>query len=505
MYRHLAITITTAFLLVGCATPDFDYPREASSAIDPATDTFLKRDVDRWLAENPGPSGFFPVVHGNDALGARLRLMEVAEKTIDAQYFLMKSDSAGYVFANGLVQAADRGVRVRLLLDDIFTTVEDDELAILDSYQNIEVRLFNPIARAGSTGFNYLGDFKAANRRMHNKSFIADNQAAVVGGRNIADEYFEIGTEGMFLDFDVIAFGPVAAEVSEEFDMFWNHERSLPLEGVIGQKSEEELRQFLEKLDNQYLDRAREIYAGAVNSDLMRDIDDSKHQFFSADAIVLTDDPNKLVSEISEENMIMARDMAEIVRQAESEVIVLSPYFVPGDSGVAFWKSIVDKGVRVVVITNGLASNNHTSVHSGYARYRKALIEAGIELHEARANAASTRGGGEDEPLTMHTKSMIFDRSRLFVGSLNLDPRSIEINSEMGMVIDSPEMTGQLATRLFDSLSDWTYRVVLDEDGKLRWHATIDGVDVVETNEPLTSWWKRFSAWFLKIAPERQL
>ena len=176
--------------LSGCATAPFDYPRESSVAISPTEETSLRRRAESWVAENLGPSGFYPLISGHDAFGARLRLMEAAEKSIDAQYFMMKGDVAGHVFAASLINAADRGVRVRFLLDDVFTTASDEELELLDAHPNIEMRLYNPIARRGISMFNFLADFKRANRRMHNKSFIVDNQIAIVGGRNIADEYF---------------------------------------------------------------------------------------------------------------------------------------------------------------------------------------------------------------------------------------------------------------------------------------------------------------------------
>lgn len=507
MYTRLIAALLLAAALGGCATVDFDYPREPSVAMDPNQDTTIKRRVDEWLENNPGPSGFYPLVSGADALGARLRLIEAAEKSIDAQYFLMKTDSAGYVFSAALLAAADRGVRVRYLLDDIFTTVKDQDLAIINGHPNIELRLFNPIARPGIGVFNYLGDFKRANRRMHNKSFVVDNRVAIVGGRNIADEYFELNTSGEFLDFDMVTIGPAAAAVSEQFDSYWNHKRSVPAEAVIGEFSEQQVAEFRADVDQAFLVQAREIYWDAVSSDVMRSFDNDSVPIYSAEGVVLTDDPDKLVNDISQENMILVQALADIVEAAKTEVVVLSPYFVPGDEGVKFWGSIAAKGVRVVVITNSLASNNHTSVHSGYAKYRKDLILAGVELYEARASAVSDAGEGETqaEMMTMHTKAILFDRERLFVGSLNLDPRSIEINSEMGLVVTSDELSGDLAKQLFDGLDSWTYRVRLNEKGRLRWHATIDGVEVVESSEPLAPWYRKFNAWFLKIAPERQL
>ena len=350
--------------------------------------------------------------------------------------------------------AADRGVRVRFLLDDIFTTVKNEDLAIIDGHPNVELRLYNPIARQGIGVINYLGHFKSANRRMHNKSFIVDNQVAIVGGRNIADEYYELNTEGEFRDLDMLVIGPVAADVSRAFDAFWNHERALPAEAVIGKFSEQEVAEFRAEVDRHFLEDSRNIHRDAVDSDLMRSFENDETPLYSAGGVVLTDDPDKLVSEISQENMVLVQAMADIVEEATSEVVVLSPYFVPGDKGVEFWRSIVAKGVRVVIITNSLASNNHTSVHSGYSKYRKDIIRAGVDLYEARANAVSDPGedGTRTEAMTMHTKAMLFDRERLFVGSLNLDPRSIEINSEMGMVVTSPGMSGNLADQLFEGL-----------------------------------------------------
>ena len=219
-------------LATACVSVPFGYPKSTSSAVQPSASTRLGELTAESLEANPGESGFYALENGLDALGARLALMEQADRTIDAQYFLIKGDLAGSLFADQLLRSADRGVRVRFLVDEIFTTGLDFELSLLNAHPNIEVRLYNPIARSGSSSLNFLGHFKQANRRMHNKSFTVDNQITIVGGRNIADEYFELKEGGEFLDFDVIAIGPVAADVAETFDAFWNHSRSVPLEYV---------------------------------------------------------------------------------------------------------------------------------------------------------------------------------------------------------------------------------------------------------------------------------
>jgi putative cardiolipin synthase len=353
--------------------------------------------------------------------------------------------------------------------------------------------------------FNFLADFKRANRRMHNKSFIVDNQVAIVGGRNIADEYFELNPRGVFLDLDVIALGPVAQQVSAEFDEFWNDSRSLPMAAFASRFSAEDLIQARAEIDETMRTVVDSTFNAAVDSQLLHDLIDGRQKLYSARAEVITDHPSKLTSEIATEQEILVQRLAEVISVAEKEVIVFTPYFVPQDAGVAFWESVVNNGVRVIILTNSLASNNHTSVHAGYARYRKAILEAGVELYEARVNAVDHSDGNEAEKLTLHTKAMVIDREIVFVGSLNLDPRSIEINSEMGVLIHSSELGEELAASALQIIPSIAYRVELNSKGKLQWRATIDGEEVIETSEPLASAWRKFSAFLLKIVPESQL
>lgn len=402
--RSFAAYISLLLLASGCASGPIDYPREYSEAVTDTEDTLLGREVAEFQADHPGKSGFYPLARGIDALGARLTLMDQAEHTIDAQYFLMKSDEAGLIFAGNLLEAADRGVRVRFLLDDIFTNVDDRGLLLLDAHPNIEVRLFNPISRRGFYYLNYLGSFKRANRRMHNKSFIVDNQMGVVGGRNIAAEYFELEQGKEFVDFDMLAVGTVAAEVSKTFDRFWNHEFSVPVQAFAERHSEEQLektrRQVLEALEM----AGETNYARAIDS-----------------------------------------------------------------------------------------------------RYRKPMIKAGVELYEARANAGSEASENEVEALTLHTKGVLIDRRLTFVGSLNIDPRSVDINTEMGVLIESAELAAALSSAVQDRLKEIAYRVELDDDDDLVWRTVIGGKEVEETTEPLSSGWRRFKATMSKVLPESQL
>jgi putative cardiolipin synthase len=505
----LLLLLATAFS--GCATVSFDEHKTYSETLTDMGNTRLGREVSRWVDEHGGLSGFYPLNQGMDALGVRLRLAEIAEKSIDLQYFLMKEDTAGSVMMNALLRAADRGVRVRFLLDDIFTTTSDDGLLLLNEHPNIEVRLFNPISRRGISALNFVGDFRQANRRMHNKSFTVDNQISVVGGRNIADEYFELKTGSVFVDFDVLAMGPIAADISASFDDFWNHSRAVPMEQLTAKGIDEDLETVRAHIAEEFDGTYDTVYKQALESQLLQDLIADRQPLFAAEARVLSDRPDKLINEISEEQMRLATDLREVLLSADEEIIFISPYYVPGDSGVQFVRNLVNKGVRVIILTNSLASNNHVPVHGGYARYRKDVIAAGAELYEARANAANEIQGANEganetaDTLTLHTKAFLIDRRYLFVGSLNLDPRSIEINAEMGLLIDSQEMVGDLTYDVDERLAAVSYRVTVNDQGSLEWHGRINGEDVIETREPLASPWLRFKAWFMRIAPERQL
>jgi putative cardiolipin synthase len=506
--RSIAASSLLLMLVGGCATGPIDYPREYSEAHTDTEDTFLGREVAEFDAQHPGKSGFYPLSRGIDALGARLTLMDQAERTIDAQYFLMKSDEAGLIFAGKMLEAADRGVRVRFLLDDIFTNVDDRGLILLDEHPNIEVRLFNPIARRGFYYLNYLGNFKRANRRMHNKSFIVDNQMGIVGGRNIAAEYFELEHDKEFVDFDMLAVGSVAADVSKTFDQFWNHEFSVPVQAFADRHSEEQLEETRQKIFEALEMAGESNYGQAIDSRFVRDVHDELIALYPAKAMVVTDDPEKLQHKTSGDYKVLVSAVTTALENAKSEVIIVTPYMIPGDGGMGLIKELTGRGVRVVVFTNSLASTNHVAVHGGYSRYRKPMLRAGVELYEARANAGSETGedGQEDfEALTLHTKGILIDRKIAFVGSLNIDPRSVDINTEMGVFIESEALAERLSERVDTVLVEISYRVELDEDDKLIWRATIDGEEVIESTEPLSSRWRRFKAFMSKILPERQL
>jgi putative cardiolipin synthase len=504
----ISLTLIALLLVVACATVPLDRPREPSAAITATEGTKLAQFSAEWRNGHLDRNGFYPLNRGLDAFGARLSLADSAELSIDAQYFLMKPDEAGLVFADRLLHAAERGVRVRLLLDDVFTTVEDGGLALLHAHPKIEVRIFNPVARQGVYAFNYVGDFELANRRMHNKSFTVDNQVSIVGGRNIAVEYFQLETTGEFIDFDMLTVGPIVREVSRSFDDYWNDVLAVPLDALHDAPDREEIMEGRGRIMQGMAEAGNSVYAAAVNTELMQQFDAGTVPPFLAEARIIVDPPNKLREKISDEHQIVAREIRDELSRAVSEIIIWTPYFIPRQRGIELLHELDAKGVRVVLITNSLATNNHTAVHSAYSRYRRQVLEAGVELWEARADAAkitATDGSTELEKLTLHTKGILIDRKRIFVGSLNLDPRSIDINTEMGLLIESGEMARAASESSLERIANIAYRLQLDEDGDITWQANIDGRQVVETSEPQASWWRRFSAWVQKIAPEDQL
>ena len=507
-FRSLLRITIVSLLLAGCASVPLDQPKTASTALEETDDTFLADISTSWRASDPAVDSFYPLVSGQDAFGARLALIDKAERSIDAQYFLMKPDNAGTVFARNLYAAADRGVRVRLLLDDIFTTVDDRALVLLDRHPNIELRIFNPIARNGVYAFNYVGHFRLANRRMHNKSFTVDNQVSIVGGRNIAEEYFQLDTTGEFIDFDMLLSGPIVPDVSASFDRYWNHELAIPMEAFYGHYDDDDLREVRDHALAVMREVGDSIYADATHTQLISHMFDQRVLPYISDAEMIVDDPEKLTQEVAVEQQIVVTRIAQAINEAETEVIVFTPYFIPGERGMKLIRQVRERGVRIVLMTNSLATNNHTAVHSAYSGYRRDLLEAGVELWEARADAAAIvleDGSLEHDHLTLHTKGLIIDRKHTFVGSLNLDPRSIDINTEMGVMIESEAMAESLAELAMERIPRIAYRLHLDERERIRWHAEIDGNEVVETKEPLASTWRRFQAWLLKIAPESQL
>ncbi len=500
-----------ASVLCGCASIDFDYPRVESSAPSDTDQTWLGQRYAAVEAAIPsGQSGFYPLENGIDALTARLLLANKAERSIDTQYYLIKTDTTSYAFLDALLSAADRGVRVRFLLDDVFTVGYDAGMAGLDSHPNIEIRIFNPFNR-GAMGRAWAGmtDLGRINRRMHTKSFTVDNQVTIVGGRNIADEYFGANRGERFGDLDVVGIGAVANDVSTMFDTFWNHSTALPIPAFASMPDDPEaelptLREAIKASRDSIIETP---YAQAVEATGAQFLREPADTFEIAPYTLVYDTPDKGIKSEEGPTQKITLALRDSLLASEKEVIVLSPYFVPRNTGVEFFTGLVDKGVKVRIVTNALSANNHATVHGGYAPSRKPLIRNGVELYEVRPDAdvpGSEIFAASGAKATMHTKAYVVDRKQVFIGSFNFDPRSANLNTESGVLIES-EKLGEFFGRKFDEeVLEQTWQVYLDEDkGRIRWRGLEGGQEVIYTGEPKSTFWQRFVAGFMRIVPAR--
>ena len=385
---------------------------------------------------HPGESGYLLLGNGLDAFVARVVLAQRAERSIDTQYYMIHNDVVGSLFVDQLYKAAERGVRVRLLVDDIDQEGRDFGAAVLDRHPNIEVRIFNPFARNTGRTLQYVTGFGKQTRRAHNKSFTVDNQATILGGRNIGDEYFEADPELAFLDLDVLAVGPVAGQVSASFDQYWNNQLSYPISTLVEstptlQEIDQRKKIFddfiAQQIDSEYLQHLR-------NSDLANRLRQDRVTYHWGGGVVVADDPEKLTHDTAETKYRLTEKLAPYMADIQEELVVFSPYFVPGKSGVAFFKQLRDRGVQVKILTNSLASTDVGIVHAGYARYRKALLRMGVELYELNRNLSREERKAIKEGVigrsksSLHAKCFVLDRESVFIGSLNLDPvRSYKI------------------------------------------------------------------------------
>jgi putative cardiolipin synthase len=381
-------------------------------------------------------------------------------------------------------------------------------MAGLDSHPNFSIRIFNPFARRSARFMDGITSFSRINRRMHNKSFTVDNQITLIGGRNIADEYFGAREDAKFGDLDVVGIGPVVQEVSNMFDSYWNHARAAPIETFADMP--EDPAAELERVRAE-LGQAREQikttkYAEAVRDQVLEYVESDTTPFTWAPYVLAVDSPDKAFKKKVETAASIKTPLRDSLLSAKEEALIISPYFVPLKSGIEAIADLQRSGVNVTIITNSLAANNQSSVHGGYAPSRKPLLEAGVKIYEVRADADVA--GAElvvasGAKATLHTKAFIIDRREMFIGSFNFDPRSANINTELGVIIRSPELSQQSAEALTAALAAQTYEVFLNENGKLRWRGIENGQEVILDKEPQTTWGQRFAAGFMRILPIR--
>jgi putative cardiolipin synthase len=501
------LLLSLLLLIAGCASLPTDYPRTESLAIRDYQTTSMGQHFAAAEAEHPGESGFAIVRYGHNAFNLRIAMADLAEKTLDLQVYIWASDETGRILMERLVRTADRGVRVRLLIDDMGISASDEGIATLDAHPNIEIRIFNPFANRNAKMLGFVTDPSRVNHRMHNKIMIMDNSFAIVGGRNVGDHYFAVNPETNFRDLDIVAVGPVVRDVSAVFDHFWNGDWAIPIAALVDDPyTEADLQAGIVQLREKI---ATGDYPYSVDEDLATlraTLAGMKKVITWAPGKVVWDDPASIAKTGETSSILEA--LRHKLDTVEDALIIESAYFVIGDTGVAHIKDLVDKGVRVRILTNSLVSNDVLAAHAGHAKYRKQLLEVGAEVYELRAdsgviqkNWTGNSGAG------LHTKAMALDGKTLFIGSFNLDPRSAKINTEAVLYVESPELAAQLLAYMDEGvLPENSYRLMLDEDDDLVWITEDDGVEVRYDKDPLSTFGQRFMSGFIGILPvESQL
>ena len=398
--------------------------------------------------------------------------------------------------------AADRGVRVRMLLDDNNTAGIDERLAALDNHPNIEVRLFNPFMHRGLRWMGYLTDFGRLNRRMHNKSMTADNRASIVGGRNIGDEYFGAGQDVSFVDLDVLATGAVVSQVSADFDRYWASASAYPVASLLP-ASAPSASAALERLTADAAGLARSAdsapYVAALERSVaIRQLVANELKLEWTAVKLVSDDPAKGLGKAKPE-MLVPQRLQAVLGRPQRELLLVSPYFVPTDSGTETLTELAARGVSVSVLTNSLSATDVPAVHAGYAKRRLALLRGGVKLFELKPDSGAPRSSSGDRGLagssgaSLHAKTFAIDGERVFVGSFNLDPRSADLNTESGFVIDSPAMAVRMASGFANQLPKLSYVLRLNEEGRVEWQDTAspDGTRSVLDHDPQSGLWKR--------------
>jgi putative cardiolipin synthase len=465
----LALAFILLLGLGGCLHADAAV-KTASQALPQKTETSLSRLIAPAVRAHPEKSGFALLWEGRQSLLTRLGLIRAAERTLDLQYYIISDDATSNLLLETILRAAERGVRVRFIVDSLALDEVKHSLAALDGAKNIEIRVFNPPDASGPPLFGLLAMIGRATKRMHQKTLIADNQIAITGGRNLGDAYFDADPGVNYHDLDVLAAGPVVARMSKSFDDFWSSARTVPL-GAMPRHAPSNIREELKKGWTATLEKpgGRELLESLFAARLEK----GEVKLTWARGELASDTPGKIEQPREEAESKTLAHMAALAGQGQREFIAITPYFVPQKAGVDWLVGLVKRGMRVRVLTNSLSSTDVVAVHAGYHRYRRALVEGGVELYEAKAAGGKRPrqrlAGSTAAQASLHMKAYVIDRRDAIVGSFNLDPRSVELNTEMSLVMHS----AALAREIVAQFEEWTkpansYRVKV-LDGKMVW------------------------------------
>ena len=507
MATMAALALLACALLSGCASlPSLD-DRVASHALAPDASTRIGRAIAPRAAGHSGLTGVNVLLDGRDAFAARMLMADTAERSLDVQYYIWRNDTTGMLMLRALHAAAERGVRVRLLLDDNNTAGLDSTLAVLDAHPKIEVRLFNPYPWRRARTLGLLADFKRLNQRMHNKSFTVDGQATVVGGRNVGDEYFDATGQVLFADLDILAVGAAVAAVEKDFDRYWNSRSAFPAASLLAPSGPHAAAELFARHERAAADPHARAYLDAMRtSSFVSELTQQTLPLEWVPVELVSDAPDKVLGGAPEAGL--AYQLPGKFGEPASQVDLVSPYFVPGANWTARFELLARNGVKVRILTNSLEATDVKAVHAGYGRWRKQLVASGVTLLELKRSwpqgSQPKRGAGPggSSGSSLHAKTFAVDRARVFVGSFNFDPRSADLNTEMGLVIDSAAMAQRMSSVLDQHILVRAYEVRLTPQGELRWlERSASGVQTWHASEPGAFWWQRASVALMALFP----
>jgi putative cardiolipin synthase len=517
--RFAFLLLLVAFVS-GCATlpPGSDFPKTPTSALANPTETQLGQQFDSAAREHGGHSGYRLISAGVDGLTARAELIDAAERTLDLQYYIFRADRTGRLLADALLRAADRGVRVRVLIDEGERVRGDEQIDLLDAHPNVEVRLFNPFGYRGHSRYvraiEFLLNARRLDYRMHNKLFVVDNAAAIIGGRNIGDEYFQVDPESQFGDDDIFVAGPMVPQLSSTFDEYWNSALAIPVRALgHGRPSQAALDSFRAQLaeHRKALAADRTDYLGRIaKGNPLAGLLSGTLQLVWTTAQLVYDSPEKKrVDRGQQPGHLIFPPVVDTARAVQAELLIVTPFFVPGPGGMQLFDELRQRNVRVRVLTNSLEATPELLAHAGYVHYRRALLEQGVELYEVRAQLGSASGSGAPPTLatygkySLHAKLFVFDGARVLIGSINFDLRSKHRNTEIGLIIDSPALAQQTAKRFAALVQPAnSYELVLrPENGSLLWRTQDNGTLVEYDREPAGGESRRLKLMLLTLLP----
>lgn len=524
----LALVVGIATVISGCVSlPGADFPRTASVALSHPEETRLGRRFEVAARDHKGNSGFHIIPAGADGFLVRMQMINAAERSLDLQYFIFRGDETGRLLTHAVLQAADRGVRVRILIDDGETEPGDDQITTLEAHRSVEIRIFNPFSYRGRSSFRRAIEFayNAArlDYRMHNKLLVVDNAVALIGGRNIGDQYFQIDPGAQFADDDVFAAGPIARRLSDTFDEYWNSPLSIPARALSGENTSsaalhehrEVLREENRQLKADGVDYVKRVATGEPFGGMIS----GRLPLTWAHAEVICDSPDKKkVESGAMVGRLMQQAVAGATRAVQSELLMVTPYLIPGGEGMQLFSELRQRKVRVRVLTNSLESATVLLAQAGYMHYRVPLLENGVELYEIRSLLGNSRGSGQTAAISrygnysLHAKLFVFDRQRVFIGSMNFDQRSMHLNTEIGLIIDSTALAEQVAAR-FEAMVQPvnSYRLALRPGPAgglptLLWHTREDAGAVAYDTEPARNDAQRAKVNMLSLLPlDREL